>query len=165
MRWEPALLPIGPARPLALPHCSQLIRPEYSANSSGINTSKMSLPVRPFGMNTCAESPHLRPVFTPKIVAKSSAMNTSTNSPVTHFRMNTYRQPKTATAFRMNTYAKMGEGVFAHVSSIDTPQFPGFAEPPSPPMSVFKDNLLLAHPGGAPRATSPPAPFCARMLP
>jgi hypothetical protein len=75
-----------------------------------MNTSKISFPVIPFGMNTYRKSPPKGALFAPKMPAKSSAMNTSKNSPVTHFRMNTYRQPTTATIFRMNTYAKRGRG-------------------------------------------------------
>jgi hypothetical protein len=68
----------------------------------------------PSGMNTCIKSRRLRPVFAPRMPAKSSGMNTSKNSPVTHFRMNTYRQPRPVTTFRMNTYTKTGgRGVLA----------------------------------------------------
>jgi hypothetical protein len=109
MRWERHLRPRYIAHVVA-PHHSQLIQSESSSNSSRMNTSNTGLPIMPFGMNTCAESPHPRPIFTPKIVAKSSAMNTSKNSPVTHFRMNTYRQTTPATTFRMNTYVKRGRG-------------------------------------------------------
>jgi hypothetical protein len=62
------------------------------------------------GMNTSTKSWRLRPVFAPKIEPNSSAMNTSENSSVTLFRMNTYRQPRPATTFRMNTYTKTGGG-------------------------------------------------------
>jgi hypothetical protein len=90
---------------------SCLVSRESAVKSSGMNTSKISLPITPFGMNTSIKSRPLWPVFAPKVPAKSSAMNTSKNSPVTCFRMNTYRQTTPATSFRMNTCRKMGRGV------------------------------------------------------
>jgi hypothetical protein len=63
-----------------------------------------------FEMNTSTKPSAIPLCFARKMPANSSRMNTSKNSPVTYFRMNTYRQPKPVTIFRMNTYAKMGRG-------------------------------------------------------